>query len=317
MVLNQATQTGSDAARTALGFQQGLDQTEGGGTAPATQQQTQLDQLQGQQRETMGAGLPRGGLDSQLDSINQYYDQVRNATIELPSMSSLGSAGKTKTYSIGFDPQAYQAQQLGGIGQEEEVGAKTGGYSTDLNDLARRLATSYGLDIGRGEIVDQSGNLLITPDQIQAASGGSETVGSAAAKLNYLEAAITKEQNLQQQQKGIAAIQTSLGQVQKRGRGSLAAMQTGLYQDLADLYSNQQFEAADFSYFIERERMDLARELSRKARETTKGKARGHFWGGAALTVAGLYTGNWQVTAQGAGMVAGSYEETGYDDRWF
>lgn len=317
MPINQATQTGSNTARQALGFDQGYQQGDPGGIDPVNQQQMQLQQMQSQQRQTMGAGLPRGGLDSQLDSINQYYDQVRNATIELPSSSSLSGKNPTKTYNIGFDPQAYQANQLGGVGQETAVGDRQGGYSTDLNSLARRLATSYGLDIGRGDIVDASGNLLITPDQIQAASGGAETVGSAAAKLNYMSAAITKEQNLQQQQKGIAAIQTSLGQVQKRGRGSLAAMQTGLYQDLADLYSNQEYKAADYSYFIERERMDLARELDKRARDTSKGKARSQFWGGLVVGAAGLFTGNYAVAAQGASMSAQSYEGTGYNDRWF
>jgi hypothetical protein len=282
-------------------------------------QQQQLQQLQQQQQQTRQGGLPAGGLESQMESINAYYDKVRNASITVPSFSNVvwGGGVKGKKINIGFDPQAYEAGLLGGQGQETGVSGNRQGYGNDLNSLARKLAEAYGLDIARGQIVDEKGNLLITPDQIQAQSGGGETLGSAAAKLNYLSAAITKEQNLQQQQKGIAALQTGLGQVQKRGRGSLAAMQSGLYQDLADMYSNQEFEAADYSFFIEKERMDLAMELDRRARDVMKKRARGQLWGGVFMFAAGAMAGNWSVAAQGGAMAAGAWGDTGYEDRWF
>lgn len=305
---------GQNTWRNQQGGWQGAGQV---GAGPGFQQQLLAAQQGMQQRQ--GGGLPRGGLDAQLESINQYYDQVRNATITLPSYGMSGGM-KQRDFNIGFDPKTFMAQQLGGVGEEIGVSdqqSQRGGYGSDLNSLARKLAESYGLDIPRGQLVDEEGNLLITPDQIQASSGGAETVGSAAAKLNYLSAALTKRQNIEQQQKGIAAIQTGLGQVQSRGRGSLAAMQSGLYQDLADMYSNQEYEAADYSYFIERERMDLARELDRKARDLSKKRSRGQFWGGVAMTIGGIYGGRWDVAAQGAGMAASSWADTGYEDRWF
>jgi hypothetical protein len=286
------------------------------GAGPQFQQQ--LLGMQQQQAQTQRGGLPPGGLDAQLESINAYYDQVRNAQIQLPKQMRLwGGGGGARTFNIGFDPQGFQAAQLGGVGEEMAVEKRSARYSNDLNSLARSLAQNYGLDIGRGDIVDERGNLLLTPDQVQASSGGSETIGSAAAKLNYLSAAISKEMNLKQQQKGIAALQTGLGQVQKRGRGSLAAMQSGLYQDLADMYSNMEFEAADYSYFIEKERMDLARELDRRARDISKKRARSQFWGGVAMGLGGILGGNWGVAAQGIGMAGSAYADTGYDDRWF
>lgn len=302
----QAYQRGSNSVQKSWG---------GGGQQQGFQQQMQGWQQQRQRMRGSENKLQPGGLDAQLGSINSYYDMVRNAKTSVPSFSMGGV--QPKEMNIGFDPQAYQASQLGGRGQERGVGERSQGYSSDLNSLARRLAESYGLDIGRGQLVDESGNLMITPDQIQASSGGAETLGSAAAKLNYLSAAVTKEMNNQQQQKGIAAIQAGMGQIQKRGRGSLAAMQSGMYQDLADLYSNQEFEAADYSYFIQKEQMDLASELDRRARDVAKKRSRGQFWGGAAMTIGGLWTGNYGVAAQGFGMASTAYGDTGYDEKWF
>ncbi len=170
--------------------------------------------------------------------------------------------------------------QAGQQGQQAQPG---GTGTTSLGALAQSLAQNYGLPIGRGGLVDEQGNFLMTPDQIVAGSGGQETLGSAAAKMNYIAQAITREQNQRQQQKGIAAIQTGMGLVQSRGRGSLAAMQSGFYQDLADLYSNQEFESADFSYFIQKEQMDNALELERmRLKQAEKGSFLSGILGGAS-----------------------------------
>ena len=108
-------------------------------------------------------------------------------------------------------------------------------------------------------------------------------MGMAAAKMNYISQAISGEQNRQQQRLGRAAIGTGLGLVQSRGRGSAAAMQSGFYQDLADLYANKEYEAADFSFFIEEERFQIAQEIERKrAKEAKKGGI-----GGAIGSLAG------------------------------
>lgn len=227
-------------------------------------------------------GLPPTGLQQQLQSMNDYYANVQQAQ---------GPGG-----SVGFDVNQQQFQQ-GAAGLPSAQQLQPGG--SNLEALAQNLAERYGLPVGRGKLVDERGNLLVTPDQLAAASGGAETMGSAAAKLNYISQAVAREQSTQAQQKGISAIQAGMGQVQKRGRGSLATMMSGMYQDLADLYSNQEFEAADFSYFIQKEKMDIAQDLQRRAEKQAKKRSRmgfitgiiglglAPFTGGASLAMAG------------------------------
>lgn len=264
---------------TSLGMQRQQQQRGG----PAQPGQGMGGPQQGQQ----GQGLPPTGIQQQLNSLNQSYAQVR------------GLQG------IGFDVRQQQFSQAQGMqGQGALQNQRTGG-STSLDQLARSLAQNYGLAIGRGQMVDEQGNMLMTPDQIANASGGAETLGSAAVKMQYISQAIAKQQNEQAQQRGIAAIQTGLGQVQSRGRGSLAAMQSGMYQDLADLYSNQQYEAADFSYWVQKEQLDIQANLQRRAEKLAKKQARFGFVAGIAMMAAG----NW---AGGASMAAGSAAQTGW-----
>lgn len=168
--------------------------------------------------------------------------------------------------------------------------------ATNLNQMAQRLAQSYGLAVGRGDLVDASGNFLQTPEQLALAGGAKagyggvgREMGDVAAKMNYISQALANEQNRLQQQKGIAAIQTGLGQVQKRGRGSLASLQTGLYQDLADLYSNQEYEAADFSYFIQQSQFNMAQSAAHRARKHGKKMARYQMIGSAISGIAGFF----------------------------
>lgn len=235
-----------------------------------------------------GQGLPPTGIQQQLTSLNQMYAQV----------GRLGGG-------VGFDVRQQQFGQAQGMqGQGAMQQQRTGG-STSLDQLARSLAQNYGLAIGRGQMVDEQGNMLMTPDQLANASGGAETLGSAAVKMQYISQAVAKHQNEQAQKQGIAAIQTGLGQVQSRGRGSLAAMQSGMYQDLADLYSNKQYEAADFSYWVQKEQLDIQAGLQRRADKLARKQSRMGFIGGIAMIAAG----NW---AGGAAMAAGSAAGTGW-----
>lgn len=241
-------------------------------------------------------GLPPTGLQQQLQSLNDYYSNVQQA--------------QAPGGGVGFDVQQQQFQQGGGAAMPNVQQLQPG--ASNLESIARDLAERYGLPVGRGRLVDERGNLLVTPDQLAAASGGSETLGTAAAKLNYISQAVTREQNVQQQQKGIGAIQAGLGQVQKRGRGSLAVMMSGMYQDLADLYSNQEYEAADFSYFIQKEQMDIASELQRRQEKLAKKQARGGFLGGVIMSIAGIATGNIPMLGAGVGQATGSAGGTGW-----
>lgn len=250
-------------------------------------------------------GLPPTGLQQQLNSLNSYYGNVQNARIP-------GAGGMQGGTNIGFDPRQFQFMQAEqqGVGAELPEMQEIGG--TSLDAMARNLAQRYGMPIGRGRLVDDYGNFLMTPQQIADASGGSVTLGEAAAQMNYISQAITRRQNEEQQQKGMAALQAGLGQVQSRGRGSLAGMMSGYYQDMADLYANQEYEAADFSFYIQKEQLEIERELQRRAEKAAKKAGRQNFIVGAALTVASLYTGNVAGVTAGASMMYSGGSSAGW-----
>lgn len=213
-------------------------------TAPAMSAPTAPDQQ----------GLPPTGLQQQLNSLNQSYAQAQAAGVQ-------GPAGPTNV--------ALPPTQLG---------------STSLNELSRSMAQGYGLPIGRGTLVDDQGNFLQTPDQLAAASGGAITSGEAAAKMNFIADALAKRQQQQAQGRAVSALQTGLGQVQQRGRGSLATLQQGLYQQLSSLYANEEYEAADFSYFIQKEQLDIARQMEEKRlKQAEKSSRIGSILGGAQI----------------------------------
>ena len=269
-------------------------------TPPPTESPSMAGQQPASGAQQQAQGLPPTGLQQQLASLNQFYGQVQNAR----SPGMLGGA-------IGFNPRQQQfaaAQAAGGgeLEQSPEIG------STSLDAMARNLAQRYGMPIGRGRIVDDMGNFLMTPQQIADASGGSTTLGEAAAQMNYIGQAIARQQNEQQQQKGIAALQTGMGLVQSRGRGSMAAMMSGYYQDIADMYANQEYEAADFSYYIQKEQLDIQQELQRRAEKLAKKQARGQFAAGIGLTLTGIFSGNLAAAGQGIAMAGGSAGSTGW-----
>jgi hypothetical protein len=267
---------------------------------PPNQQQPQQPAT-GSQQQTQG--LPPTGLQQQLASLNSYYGQVSNVRM---AGGPMGGGG-----NIGFNVrqnQFAQSQLQPGQGemQDQQIG------SSSLDAMARNLAQRYGMPIGRGRLVDEYGNFLMTPQQMADASGGSVTLGEAATQMNYISQAIARRQNEEQQQKGIASLQAGMGQVQSRGRGSLASMMSGYYEGIADLYANQEYEAADFSYYIQKEQLDIQRELQRKAEKLARNQARTQFVAGVGLTAAGIFSGNFAMAAGGAGMATGSASQTGW-----
>lgn len=253
-------------------------------TGQPPQMQQGPPQQQGQQQQTQP--LPPTGLEQQLASINKM---------------------RMGAQSMGALPQQAMSSAL----PQQQQPAKTRG-STSLNDLASSLAKSYGLQLGRGDLVDEQGNFLMTPDQLAAASGGSESMGSAAAKMNYIADAIQRRQQEQQAKKSEAALQTGLGLVQSRGRGSLAAMQSGFYEGLANLYQGQQYEAADFSYFIQKEQFDIQQNILSRAEKLAKKQARGQFLTGIGAGIAGVFSGNFALAAGGFASAGGSAGSTGW-----
>lgn len=234
-------------------------------TNPAEGQQAQAQQPQTQQAQMPGVQpLPATGIQQQVAGVN-----AQQATL-------LGG----------------QPQQQGGLPQQQSFG------KTSLSNLASRLASSYGLPIGRQGLVDQQGNFTMTPDQIAAQSGGQIGVADAAARMNYISAAIAREQTRRSQGKARATMEAGLKQVQSRGRGSLAAMQSGMYQQLSQLYASEQHEAADFSYFIQQDRFNRMMREMRKAR---KSAARSKKYG-ALGSIAGMALG---AGIPGVGAAAG------------
>lgn len=260
---------------------------------PPQQQPGQAPQTGAPPSGGVASGLPPTGLQQQIASLQQFYSAAQGQGV-----NAYGA------------PQ--QALPGGGVAPGAQPNTTLPGQ-TNIQQLARSLATTYGLQFGRGELVDPSGNFMVTPEQLAAASGGSMTQGQAAAKMNYIAQAITNEQNKQQQAKGIAALSQGLGQVQSRARGSLAALTSGFYQDIADMYSNQEYQAADFSFYIEEERLRIQQEIQRKAEKRAKrggiggaigsiaGGIGGFLLGGPAGAVVGSQLGG------GVGQAAGSW----------
>jgi hypothetical protein len=216
-------------------------------------------------------------------------------------------ATQRQAASMGIGPPPAQNQAL-----PSTLGAQTptqGG--TSLSQLANQMAQSYGLST-RGDIFDAQGNPMMTPDQLAAASGGKDTMGSAAAKMNLIADALQKQQQQANMVKSEAALQTGLGLVQSRGRGSLATMQSGLYQNLASLYQNQQYHAADFSYFIQKEQTDIQQQMLDKQLKLQKKNAQMGFIGGLAMTGLGIATGNPGLIAGGVSSSANNAGSTGW-----
>ncbi len=249
-------------------------------------------------------GLPPTGLQAQLQAL-----QRRNAAVT-------GMQG-----GIAFNPQQFffaksQAAGAGGqalpatLGQQGSGGGAGAGVqgSTSLQQMANKLASQYGLSFGRGNLFDESGNPQMTPEQIAMASGGAETMGTAAAKMSYIAQAIQRWQMEESQQRGIETLQSGIGLVQSRARGSAAALQSGLYSQMANQYANQEYEAADFSYYIQREQQLIEQELQRKAEKLAKKNAMGSVIMGAIGLIAAPFTGGATLgmAAQGLGQIGGT-----------
>lgn len=264
------------------------------------------------QQQTATPGLPPTGLQQQLSSMQRQYSAYSKARIP-----GLGNIGVDVNANAGGNQQSLRAGLTGSQGGQagqagNQPGASLPQGQTSLQALAQRLASSYGLSVGRDQLVDASGNFNFTPDQIAKASGGADTMGTAAAKMNYIASAIQKQQTEGNMKKSEAALQAGLGVVSKRGRGSAVEQQQQFYSGLANLYQNQDYEAADFSYFIQKEKQDIEQQMMRKAEKLTKSKAKAGFWGGVAMTGINLAAGNY-VGAVQSGMAAyGSGSEAGY-----
>lgn len=256
-------------------------------TPQEQQPQQGQPQAQGQAPAPTGGGLPPTGLQQQLSAVQSRNAQATGMGID-PTQMQFG--------------QAQQAGGAGGVGLQGQGGAQG---SNSLQQLASKLASSYGLSVGRGELFDESGNPLVTPEQISQASGGSETMGTAAAKMGYIADAIARQQTMDAQGKAQDTLQAGIGMVQSRARGSLAAMQSGMYQQMSAQYANQEYEGADFSFYIQREQQQIEQALQHRARKQAKKNAIGGVIMGAIGLAAAPFTGGatLPIAAQGLGQL--------------
>lgn len=229
-----------------------------------------------------GSTLPQTGIQQQVNTINQQQQQLGGF---------LGGA----VQQIGVKQQQAQNQQQAQMLQQQ---SQPMFGSTNLNALAKSLFQSYGLGVGRGSMVDAQGNLTTSPDEI-AKSQGLRT-SDVAQKMSYVAQSLSDYQNKQAQQQGIGALQAGLGQVRSRGRGSLAAMQSGYYQQLAQAYTdpNMLSQAQDFSYYVQRDFID--REHALREKELKKQKKKGLL--GGVLGVVGGAIGAIYGGPAGAGI---------------
>lgn len=277
---------------------------------PPTGQQPGQAPGAGQQGQV--PGLPPTGLQQQLASMQQQYAAYQSA--RAPGLGAIGvdvnanAASNQNSLRGGATGQQQQGQQA----MQATASPQLPGGQTSLQQLAQRLAQSYGLAVGRDALFDAQGNPNMTPDQLAAASGGKDTMGTAAAKMNYIAAAIQNQKNETNLKKSESALQAGLGLTSQRRSGSMIGQQQQFYSQLASLYQSQDKEAADFSYFIQKEKQDIENEMLRKAQKLAGKKARTGFWTGVALTAFGVASGNYWMAAQGAGQAYGSSGETGY-----
>lgn len=246
-----------------------------------------------QQDPAAGGTLAQVGAAAQQQPLNQTGLQAQLATVnQQPQTTAQATLGPPLQLIPGAAPAAPAAPDAG-----------TG--SNNVQQLAQRLAQGYGLAVGKDNIVDEQGNFLMTPDQMAASSGMAPA--DAAASMQYLSQAISRQQNEQQQAQGVAALQTGLGQVQSNARGSLASMQSGFYQGLADMYSNKEYASADFSYFIQRDKEAAAAALNRaQVKQSEKTDVWGAVIGGAAAG-----------GAIGGPIGAGIGAIVGFASKWF
>lgn len=247
------------------------------------------------------AQMPGTGVQQQMQAVNQYYDVIRGS-------------------HMGFDPQTYgnNRESTGGVRPElanmapgtEERGVTAGG--NNIQGIANRLAQSYGLAVGRGQIVDERGNFLITPEQLAGASGGAETAATAAVKMQQMATALYNEQRRESQKRAQASAGAAAALAGQRGPGSLLQQQSGALQNLSQVYQAEDYEMYDFSGSIAVEQMNIAQELFKRQEKWMKKKARGQFVGGIIQTLVGAAAGDVSSVGQGLATSSSAAGQTGW-----
>ena len=192
-------------------------------------------------------GLPPTALSMQMQSMNDQYQQAQGE-------AQMGAMGAELGPPLYINPPIPGSQ--GAVPLDTQTPDPQQFAQSSLSDLAEKMARGYGLNFSRGGLVDEQGNFEMTPDQL--AQGGD--LSDTAANMNRIAQAMNDQRIQQQQDKATAALQAGAGLLQKRGRGSLAALQSGFYQSMAQNYTDPNLlpEQQDFSYWIQKDQMDEA-----------------------------------------------------------
>jgi len=232
----------------------------------------------------------QGGLDATAPGQSPSSIPPLPPTALQMQMSAM-TQGQQRQQGAGM--QAYGAGMTTGgpsfinpMGRSSTAGRQYDTARLGIRDMAEQLARNYGINFAEGTLVDPQGNFRQNPEQLAALQGGAGAQGmdmaSIAESMNYVADAINQRQLEQQQNKAGAALQTGLGLVQERGRGSLAAMQSNFFQSMAAVYTDPNLlpDQADFSYWIARDREEEA-DLNREREDKVTG---GNTTGGAATS---------------------------------
>jgi hypothetical protein len=191
----------------------------------------------------------------QMQSMNDQYQQDQ----ERQSMGAMmdGSPGFQTGGPLMFNPPV--PGSAGPVPLDTQTPDPQQFGQSSLRDMAEQMARNYGLNFSRGSLVDEEGNFQMTPDQLAATSGGAD-LSDTAANMNRIAQAMNDQRIQMQQDKATAALQAGAGMLQKRGRGSLAALQSNFYQAMAQNYTNPNLlpEQQDFSYWIQKDQMEEA-----------------------------------------------------------
>jgi hypothetical protein len=177
----------------------------------------------------------------------------------------------------------------------QSISPGTGGGAGSLNNMAQQLARSYGLPIGSGSMVDEYGNITYQPKNEEE-----------MMKLQMISDAIYNRQTQESHARGVAAQTAGMGLVRQRGRGSLAAMQSGMYENLASLYANQEFQQADYTLMIQSEQLQRAERIQQEARRQAKKAKKSGMVGGIIGGVVGFVIAGPAGAAVGYGIGSGA-----------
>ena len=178
--------------------------------------------------------------------------------------------------SMAKTPQGFpQAQPVMPVGSAPGLPG-----TTSLSEMGNYLGRLYGIDIGGQGLFDNEGTALRTPRN-----------ADEAAAFNLISQRLADEKTKASMKKAEVALQQQQGLLQRSGRGSLSAFAAGGFGQMADLYSQQQFNPTDFGYWIAKEFQEKQERLARDQMRAMKKAAKYKMYGDIATGITTLAVG--------------------------